>query len=119
VEELLTTEELSLRIKYDVRTIRENLKDSVLLEGVHYIRPFGGRKILFIWSAISRDIGRPLTRQDGSAIDRLLATRFASGSTSGTPVARPAEAANESPSPPTAQPPPEQTGRRALLRLVA
>ena len=56
--ELLTTEELSLRIKYDVRTIRENLKDSVLLEGVHYIRPFGGRKILFIWSAISRDIGK-------------------------------------------------------------
>lgn len=28
--ELLTTEELSSRIKYDVRTIRERLKDSVL-----------------------------------------------------------------------------------------
>lgn len=56
--ELLTTEELSIRIKYDVRTIRERLKDSVLLEGVHYIRPFGGRKILFVWSAIERDIGR-------------------------------------------------------------
>ena len=34
--ELLTTEELSLRIKYDPRTIRERLKDSVLHEGVHY-----------------------------------------------------------------------------------
>lgn len=56
--ELLTTEELALRIKYDVRTIRERLKDSVLLEGIHYIRPFGGRKILFVWSAISRDIGK-------------------------------------------------------------
>jgi len=44
--ELLTTDELSARIKYDVRTIRERLKDSVLLEGVHYFRPFGGRKIL-------------------------------------------------------------------------
>ena len=55
--ELLTTEELSKRIKYDVRTIRERLKDSVLLEGVHYIRPFGGRKILFLWAAIERDIG--------------------------------------------------------------
>lgn len=53
----LTTEELSARIKYDVRTIRERLKDSVLLEGVHYIRPFGGRKILFLWEAIVRDIG--------------------------------------------------------------
>lgn len=31
--ELLTTDELSARIKYDVRTIRERLKDSVLLEG--------------------------------------------------------------------------------------
>lgn len=56
--ELLTTEELALRIKYDARTIRERLKDSVLLEGIHYIRPFGGRKILFVWSAISRDIGK-------------------------------------------------------------
>lgn len=53
----LTTEELGERIKYDARTIRERLKDSVLLEGVHYIRPFGGRKLLFIWESIERDIG--------------------------------------------------------------
>lgn len=52
----LTTEQLSSRIQYDVRTIRDRLKDSVLLEGVHYIRPFGGRKLLFIWEAIERDI---------------------------------------------------------------
>lgn len=52
----LTTEELSARIKYDVRTIRERLKDSVLLEGVHYFRPFGGRKILYVWEAIERDM---------------------------------------------------------------
>ena len=56
--ELLTTEELSARIKYDVRTIRERLKDSVLLEGVHYIRPFGGRKILFVWDQIAEDMGK-------------------------------------------------------------
>ena len=31
----LTTEELSARIKYDARTIRNQLKDSVLLEGIH------------------------------------------------------------------------------------
>jgi hypothetical protein len=30
----LTTDELSSKIKYDVRTIRERLKDSVLLEGM-------------------------------------------------------------------------------------
>lgn len=52
----LTTEELSERIKYDPRTIRQNLKDSVLLEGKHYIRPFGGRKILYIWEVIEQDM---------------------------------------------------------------
>jgi hypothetical protein len=52
----LTTEELSLRIKYDPRTIRDRLKDSVLLEGRHYFRPFGGRKILYIWEAIEADM---------------------------------------------------------------
>lgn len=53
----LTTDELSSKIKYDPRTIRERLKDSVLLEGVHYIRPFGGRKILYIWEKIEADMG--------------------------------------------------------------
>ena len=52
----LTTDELSSRIKYDPRTIRERLKDSVLLEGIHYIRPFGGRKILYIWERIEQDM---------------------------------------------------------------
>ncbi len=60
----LTTEELSTRIKYDARTIRERLKDSVLIEGIHYFRPFGGRKILYIWESVQRDMmsdsrGRP------------------------------------------------------------
>lgn len=54
----LTTDELSVRIKYDSRTIRDRLKDSVLLEGVHYIRPFGGRKILYIWERIEEDMAK-------------------------------------------------------------
>ncbi len=54
----LTTDELAGVIKYDSRTIRERLKDSVLIEGIHYIRPFGGRKILYIWEHIERDMGR-------------------------------------------------------------
>ena len=52
----LTTEQLSDRIKYDPRTIRERLKDSVLLEHRHYFRPFGGRKILYIWENIEQDM---------------------------------------------------------------
>jgi len=52
----LTTEELSDRIKYDVRTIRQQLNDSVLLEGKHYIKPFGRRKILYIWEAVEEEM---------------------------------------------------------------
>lgn len=57
-ETYLTTDELSERIHYDSRTIRDRLKDSVLIEGIHYFRPFGGRKLLFIWEAIERDMKR-------------------------------------------------------------
>jgi hypothetical protein len=52
----LTTEELSSRIRYTPATIRNQLKDNVLLEGTHYFRPFGGRKILYVWEAIERDM---------------------------------------------------------------
>ena len=52
----LTTEELSQRIKYDQRTIRNQLKDSVLIEGIHYIRPFDSRKILYVWEQIEKDM---------------------------------------------------------------
>ena len=59
----LTTEQLSELIHYDARTIRTRLKDAVLLEGIHYIRPFGGRKLLFIWETIQRDIGTASAQQ--------------------------------------------------------
>lgn len=65
----LTTEELSVRIKYDVRTIRDRLKDSVLLEGRHYFRPFGGRKILYIWEVIEADMQK-------AASTKLMASGF-------------------------------------------
>ena len=52
----LTTDQLASRINYDARTIREQLKDSVLIEGIHYVRPFGRRKILYIWEKIETDI---------------------------------------------------------------
>ena len=63
----LTTEQLAERIHYDPRTIRTRLKDAVLLEGIHYIRPFGGRKILFIWETIQRDISKN-SRSEANAI---------------------------------------------------
>jgi hypothetical protein len=52
----LTTQELADRMKYSVIAVRNELKDSVLIEGVHYFRPFGGRKLLFIWEVIEADM---------------------------------------------------------------
>ena len=40
----LTARELAERIKYKPNVINNMLKDSVLIEGVHYFRPFGRRK---------------------------------------------------------------------------
>ncbi len=57
----LTTEELSNRLHYNERYIRQYLLDSVLLEGIHYFRPFGRRKILFIWEAIEQDMMQTAT----------------------------------------------------------
>ena len=52
----ITTKELAERIHYNERTIRNQLKDSVLIEGIHYISPFGGRKILYVWERIEEDM---------------------------------------------------------------
>jgi hypothetical protein len=52
----ITTDELANKLHYDPRYIREFLKDAVLLEGIHYFRPFGRRKILYIWETIERDM---------------------------------------------------------------
>jgi len=60
----LTTDELSERIKYDSRYVREHLKDSVFIEGEHYIRPFGRRKILFIWEKIEQAMMDSSTAMD-------------------------------------------------------
>jgi hypothetical protein len=60
----LTTEELSVRIKYDTRYIREHLKDRVFKKGTHYIQPFGRRKILFIWNEIEKILSTSTEEDD-------------------------------------------------------
>ena len=57
----LTTKALSKILSYSEWTIRNQLKDSVLLEGIHYIRPFGGRKILYIWEQIETDMKKGIS----------------------------------------------------------
>ena len=50
----LTARELAERIKYKPNVINNMLKDAVLLEGQHYIRPFGRRKLLYIWETVEQ-----------------------------------------------------------------
>ena len=50
----LTAKELSERIKYKPHVINNMLKDAVLIEGVHYIRPFGRRRVLYLWEAVEQ-----------------------------------------------------------------
>jgi len=53
---LLNAKELSQRIKFSAPYINHTLKDNVFIEGVHYIKPFGGRKIFYIWEEIEREL---------------------------------------------------------------
>lgn len=52
----LTTEQLAERIHYNAKTIRNELVNTCLFEGEHYIHPFGRRKILFIWEQVEKDM---------------------------------------------------------------
>jgi hypothetical protein len=86
----LTTEALAERIHYDPRTIRDRLKDSVLIEGKHYFRPFGGRKILYIWEVIERDMmGEPVDVEtsDFAVADNTSTSNKHSVTSAGIPMA--------------------------------
>ena len=51
MEEYLTINELSNRIKMTPGTIRNLIWKNSLIENVHYVKPTS-RKLLFVWSAI-------------------------------------------------------------------
>ena len=59
----LTTDELAKKLHYHPRYIRDFLIDVVLKEGIHYFRPFGRRKILFVWESIERDMMKSVTAE--------------------------------------------------------
>ncbi|HHQ4588660.1 TPA: hypothetical protein ACSP19_002049 [Aeromonas veronii] len=58
---LLTANELSKRIKFSPAYINHGLKNTVFLEGTHYIRPFGGRKVFYIWEAVEQEMFKKTT----------------------------------------------------------
>ncbi|WP_318486784.1 hypothetical protein [Photobacterium leiognathi] len=59
---LLTTNELAGRIKFSANYINSTLRDSVFIEGKHYIRPFNGRKILYLWEEVESDLYKSAIR---------------------------------------------------------
>ena len=48
--------ELAVRLSYNPRYITNRLRPERLTEGRHFVRPFGGRKVLYIWEAIEEDM---------------------------------------------------------------
>lgn len=53
MNEYLTTEELSQRIKLAPGTIRNLVWKKTFREGIHYVKP-SARKLLFVWSKIEQ-----------------------------------------------------------------
>ncbi len=54
---LLTAQQMGSgnKLPYTPRHINEYLKDRVFIQGIHYVRLPGTRKILYVWEAIERD----------------------------------------------------------------
>ena len=53
---LLTAQQLGgSKLHYSPRHINEYLKDRIFIEGIHYIRLPGSRRIFYVWETIQRD----------------------------------------------------------------
>jgi hypothetical protein len=52
----MTAAQLAERLPYTPRHINEYLKDRVFIEGMHYVRLPGSRKILYVWETIASDL---------------------------------------------------------------
>ena len=48
----MSADRLSEELPYKARYINEYLKDRVFMEGTHYVRLPGSRRIMYIWDAI-------------------------------------------------------------------
>ena len=59
---LLTASELANRIHFSSTYINHALKDTIFLQGQHYIRPFGGRKIFYIWEEVEKEMFKVTVR---------------------------------------------------------
>lgn len=56
----LTVEELAARTSYSESTILRGHIARSLVDGVHFVRPFGGKRKLYIWEAIESEMLNPI-----------------------------------------------------------
>jgi len=52
----MTSEQLAEKLSYTTRYVRNVLTPEVFIEGRHYVRPFGRRRILYLWENIEADM---------------------------------------------------------------
>ncbi|MCG5529088.1 MULTISPECIES: hypothetical protein [Halorhodospira] len=61
----LSAKQLSERIPYCARYINEVLRDREFIEGIHYLRPFNGRKVVYLWEPIEEMMLAPHAAEQG------------------------------------------------------
>ncbi len=52
----ISLEELALRTTYSKTTLSRGHITQNMIEGIHFVRPLGGKKKLYVWDAIERDM---------------------------------------------------------------
>ncbi|WP_019589425.1 MULTISPECIES: hypothetical protein [unclassified Thioalkalivibrio] len=52
----LSSAELAEKLHLNPRYVNNVLRHECLSEGRHYVRPFGRRKVLYIWETIEEDM---------------------------------------------------------------
>jgi len=56
----LSPAQVAERLGFSTRYFRNVVLRDRLVEGVHYCRPFGGRKILLVWEEVEAELMRDL-----------------------------------------------------------
>ncbi len=64
----LSPAQVAERLGFSTRYFRNVVMHDRLVEGVHYCRPFGGRKILLVWEEVEAELLRDLPGVNRDAI---------------------------------------------------
>lgn len=67
----MTASELANVIPYHKKYINDSLKDKYLIEGTHYVRPFGGKRVLYIWEEVEKALFTTSEANNGDLIPMM------------------------------------------------